>query len=195
LRAIFGIGNPGNRYDKTRHNIGFIILERFAEKHNLLFTSSKYDFYSTRGELENCPFFLIKPTTYVNRCGLAASDFFDENNIEILNFLVVSDDLNLPEGKIRLRKSGGDGGHNGMNSIIYHLESDQFPRLRFGIGNQFNDGEMANYVLNKLDDEKLASLKPDIDFAVLLLEQFVLGGYQKMLDYYSKNVKNKEEDK
>jgi len=187
LRAIFGIGNPGAEYENTRHNAGFDILDLFAEKHSLLFKPSKGDFYFAGSSIEATQFYLIKPITYVNRSGLAVLDFFEKYNIELEDFLVVADDINLDIGKIRIRKSGGDGGHNGIASIIYHLNTDQFPRLRFGIGSDFQKGNMASYVLDKFDSDTRTSLEPKFNFAVELIEEFLRGGISPMLNYFSKN--------
>ncbi len=190
MKVVFGIGNPGEKYTFTRHNIGFIIIDYLAKKHNLEFKPSKFDFYYAEGELDSFRYFLIKPTTYVNNSGIAAKDIFEYYDISLPDFLVVTDDVNLDEGKIRIRNSGGDGGHNGIASIIYHLETDQFPRLRFGIGKRFEPGEMANYVLSKIDEETFKSIEPNIHFAAELIEKFIVGGIKNMLDFYSKRSIN-----
>jgi PTH1 family peptidyl-tRNA hydrolase len=134
---------------------------------------------------------LIKPTTYVNLSGIAAEDFFDHHEIDITEFLVVTDDVNLDEGKIRIRKSGGDGGHNGIHSLIYHLGSELFPRIRFGVGNKFDKGEMADYVLSPFSEDNIEQINNQIDFAVELMEKFIINDFQTMLDYYSKSLQNK----
>lgn len=130
---------------------------------------------------------MIKPVTYVNLSGLAAVDFLAEYDVNIEDFLVVYDDLNLDPGKIRIRKSGGDGGHNGISSLIYHLQNDSFPRLRFGIGNNFNKGEMADFVLSSFDPEDSAQIDTQIDYSVELIEKFISGGLKSMLEYFSIN--------
>ncbi len=190
MKVIFGIGNPGERYKFTRHNIGFIIIDYFAEIHNLEFKPSKFDFYYAEGYLESFRYLLVKPTTYVNNSGIAAKEIFNNYDVNLADFLVVTDDVNLDEGKIRIRNSGGDGGHNGIASIIYHLETDRFPRLRFGIGKNFQNGDLAEYVLSKIDEKKFESIKPNITFAAQLLEKFILGGTKGMLDFYSKSLSN-----
>lgn len=187
MRVILGIGNPGNKYANTKHNIGFIILERFAVSHQLHFEPSKYDFYYAEGAIGTFPFLLVKPTTYVNNSGIAAKDLISQNQIEIEDFLVISDDINLQKGEVRIRKAGGDGGHNGIASIIYHLSNDQFPRIRFGIGNDFEAGEMVNYVLSEFDEHELKEIKPSIEFSTELIYNFIVGGSKQMLDFFSKN--------
>ncbi len=137
MRLIVGIGNPGSRYKNNRHNVGFQFLDFFVQKKMLQFKASKFQFHFTEGELFGEPFVLLKPDTYVNNSGLAVLDCINHYRIEVNDVLVVVDDINLALSKIRIRKSGGDGGHNGLYSIIYHLESKDFSRLRIGIGDDF----------------------------------------------------------
>ena len=193
MRVIFGIGNPGKEYENTRHNAGFEILDRFAEKHSLEFKPSKGDYYIAGSEKIAAPFFLVKPTTYVNKSGLAALDLVERLDVKIENLLIIADDINLDLGKIRIRKSGGDGGHNGIASLLYHLNSDKFPRLRFGIGKDFQKGEMASYVLDKFDDDTRTLLEPKFNFCVELIEEFTKEGLPSMLNYFSKNSVNDED--
>jgi peptidyl-tRNA hydrolase, PTH1 family len=140
VRIVLGIGNPGKRYENTRHNIGFIILNTFAQNNNLSFIPSKSDYYYSAGEIEGSAFILVKPSTYVNNSGIAAGHALSIFNVAIEDLLVVVDDINLGTGSFRVRASGGDGGHNGLKSIIYHLQSNEFPRIRIGIGSGFPDG-------------------------------------------------------
>lgn len=188
MRVVLGIGNPGLKYNFTRHNIGFIILDRLAEKHNLNIDKKESNYRFAGSTTGASPFFLIKPTTYVNLSGAAANKILETLEIPVEEILVVTDDVHLPSGKIRVRKAGGDGGHNGLKSIIYHLESDNFPRLRFGIGNEFAEGELADYVLGKITESEFETIKPAINFSIELIEEFISGGTKQMLDFYSKNV-------
>ncbi|MCX6168749.1 MAG: aminoacyl-tRNA hydrolase [Ignavibacteriales bacterium] len=190
MYVVVGLGNPGTKYELTRHNIGFQILDRFAQKNKLKFISSKKDYVYSEGVMNSSDFFLLKPTSFMNLSGIPVLDFLEEHSVDVENILVLVDDVNLPVGEIRLRKSGSDGGHNGIKSIIYHLQSDSFPRLRFGIGNEFEKGEMAEFVLDKFIKEELSVINKSIEFAVELIEEFVYGGYKSMLDLYSKSKKN-----
>ena len=186
MRVVVGLGNPGTKYELTRHNAGFLILDRFAAKNNLTFHASKFNFYYSEGSLGSSDFFLVKPTTYMNLSGLAVLDFLEQYPIPAEDLIVVVDDVNLPTAQVRLRKSGSDGGHNGIKSIIYHLQSDAFPRLRFGIGSDFEKGEMADYVLSKFDSDDFDDVSKSIDFSTELIEQFIVGGYKLMLDHFSR---------
>lgn len=185
MRVVFGLGNPGSKYRLTRHNIGFSILDSFADKHNLKFHTSKGEYIYSEGSLGSSDFFLIKPTTFMNLSGNAVIDFFNTHNCSIDDMLVIVDDVNLEVGKIRLRKSGSDGGHNGLKSIIYQFQSNEFPRLRFGVGNKPSTAELADYVLDKFSKEELDSISSSIKFSVELVEKFISGGYKSMSDYYS----------
>ena len=186
MRIIFGIGNPGNRYSQTRHNSGFLLLDQYAQKNSLPFIASKNDYFFAEGKTAQSGFSLIKPTTYVNNSGIAALQAMEDFNIPITDFLVVADDLNLETGKVRVRVGGGDGGHNGINSIIYHLNSDDFPRLRIGIGNNFDKGEMADYVLSPFTNEEFTLISGAFNEAVMLIDEFIQGGIKQMLDANSK---------
>lgn len=188
MRVVLGIGNPGLKYHLTRHNIGFIILDCFARKHGLDINNPGKNYKFAGSTKSTSPFFLIKPTTYVNLSGLAAVEILANYNIPVEELLVVTDDIHLPAGKIRVRKSGGDGGHNGIKSLIYHLGSDNFPRLRFGIGNEFAIGELADYVLGKITESEFELINPAIDFSINIIEEFINGGTKQMLDFYSKNI-------
>lgn len=195
MRVIVGLGNPGTKYELTRHNVGFLILDLFAKKHNLKFKASKFDYYYSEGLLGSSDFFLIKPTTYMNLSGVAILDSLNEHQISFEDLLVIADDANLSLGQVRLRQSGSDSGHNGIKSIIYHLQNDSFPRLRFGIGSEFDKGEMADFVLSKFSQDEFSDIGKSIDFSIELTEQFIIGGYKSMIDYFSRfsNLINKKE--
>ena len=191
MRSIVGLGNPGKRYNFTRHNVGFLILDQLAKKNKIKFKSSKGDYFYSEGLFRSSDFFLIKPSTYMNLSGVAVLDFVSEYSTDLENLLIVYDDVNLPPGQIRLRKSGSDGGHNGIKSIIYHLQNDSFPRLRFGIGNEFEKGDLEEFVLAEFNCNEMKLIEESIEFAVELIEQFIAGGYKSMLDYFSKQLKDK----
>ena len=187
MRAVVGIGNPGKSYSLTRHNTGFIFLDYFADKYSLNFQPSKNDYYYAKGYINDIPFLLIKPTTYVNLSGVAVNQVIEDYEIQLEDLLVVVDEINLDLGEIKVRVGGGDGGHNGMNSIIYNLNSNQFPRIKIGIGNNFAKGEQVDYVLSKFNDEELKILLKSFEFCKELLEVFIKNGTKEMLDFNSKN--------
>jgi peptidyl-tRNA hydrolase, PTH1 family len=187
LRVIIGIGNPGKKYINTRHNVGFQILDNFAQKNNLNFTPAKGEFWKTESKLNTFRFLLVKPTTYVNNSGIAVKDLIENLNLDLDDILIVYDDLNLETGVIRIRNSGSDGGHNGIKSIIYNLETDKFARIRIGIGKPEIKIDLADYVLEKFLEEETKIIKEKFPLLDELLTVFIVEGYKKMLTHFSKN--------
>lgn len=186
MRVIVGIGNPGSRYKNNRHNVGFQFLDFFCAEKRLSFKASKFDYHFSEGEFSGTPFVLIKPDTYVNNSGLAVLDCINNYKVDVENVLVVVDDINLNCANIRIRKSGGDGGHNGLSSIIYHLQSKDFSRLRIGIGSDFKAGYLADYVLSDFGKNDFMQLEKSFNLSIQLVESFILNGYNKMLSTFSR---------
>ncbi|MGK9367710.1 aminoacyl-tRNA hydrolase, partial [Melioribacter sp. Ez-97] len=184
MRAVIGLGNPGKEYENTRHNIGFIVLDRFADLHNLNF-KPEYNYLISEGSIGSSDFILVKPVTFMNLSGLAVKNLLRKYEIPTEEMLVITDDIYLEAGRLRIRKSGGDGGHNGLKSIIEHLESNNFPRLRFGIGEP-GDLTLSEYVLSPFPEDELKTINSSVEKAVQLTECFVSGGYKAMLDHFSK---------
>ena len=193
MRAILGIGNCGFRYQYSRHNAGFLILDYVSNILSVEFKASKDDYYFCEGKLNQMPFYLIKPCDFVNNSGIGAKQFLQDVQVDLSDFLVVCDDVNLPIGKIAVRRNGGDGGHNGVASIIYHLNSNLFPRLKIGIGNDFPAGQLSAYVLDDFSKEEEKVLPVVLKKSSILIREFILGGIDSMLDANSKMVHNDEE--
>jgi len=184
VRIILGIGNPGRRYSFNRHNVGFMFLDYIAVKESISFLPSKGDFYFAEGKIKNSEFNLIKPTTYVNDSGKAALQALQFNNSNVEDLLVIVDDLNFNFSEFRVRASGGDGGHNGIASIIYHLDSDKFPRIRIGINNDEKDS-YVDFVLSDFSQDEKNSLTNIFDDCMILAKGFIEGGIKKMMDINS----------
>lgn len=195
MRILFGIGNPGKKYSLNRHNAGFMLLDYFAETHSLKFQPSKFEYHFAEGEIAGSSYILVKPVTFVNQSGIAAQQVISKYNADINDFLVVYDDFNLEFSKLKVKMSGSDGGHNGISSIIYQLNTDQFPRLRIGIGSNFKSGEMANYVLTDFKRKERKILEETFKSGVILLEEFINGGTKIMLDANSKFTKSELDSK
>jgi PTH1 family peptidyl-tRNA hydrolase len=189
VRVIVGIGNPGSRYKNNRHNVGFQLLDFFVKKKLLSFKTSKFDYLFTEGEFSGNPFVLIKPVTYVNLSGTAVLNCVNNFNVNVKDLLVVIDDVNLETALIRIRKSGGDGGHNGLKSIIYNLNSNEFPRLRIGVGKDLKVGQLSDYVLTDFSENEHLKLCKSFDLSIQLIESFVADGYDKMLNTFSRFIK------
>jgi PTH1 family peptidyl-tRNA hydrolase len=193
LRTVFGIGNPGHHYATNRHNVGFLILDYYASERKLEFKPAHGSYYQAAGLTSKTKFLLIKPTTYVNKSGVAAKEVFDFHDLQIEDFLVICDDTNLNFGTSRVRMTGGDGGHNGLASIIYNLHSNHFPRIRMGVGQGERKGNLADFVLADFNEDEIQKLQPVFKYIVLLIDEFIIGGSKAMLDLNSKlSLTNKE---
>lgn len=190
MRGILGIGNPGIRYQQNRHNAGYLILNSFAEKKSVEYKPGSGEYYIACGKGKQDSFCLIKPTTFVNNSGIAAHQFTEKYSIQLNDFLVVCDDVNLHLGKLRLRLGGGDGGHNGLASIIYHFNSNKFPRLRIGVGNDFTDGQLSSYVLTDFSDDENDLLSEINKKSNFLINEFIEGGFDAMMIANSKLFNN-----
>jgi len=168
---IVGLGNIGKEYENTRHNIGFRIADKLVSSLNGTFKTDKladisYLKYKSRTLI------VIKPSTYMNLSGKAVNYWMQKEKITTNNLLVITDDLSLPVGKIRIKSKGSDGGHNGLKDIQFVLQSSIYPRLRFGIGSDFNKGQQVSYVLGKWNDEEISILSKKIDVAVEGIKSF-----------------------
>lgn len=194
MRVIFGIGNPGSRYENTRHNAGFLLLDYFAQKKLISFKESKGQYLEGSANISGEDFVLVKPVTYVNNSGAAAKQIFEKYSIGPEDFLVVCDDTNLNNYVFRIRLSGGDGGHNGLNSIIYHLVTDQFPRIRIGIGSNPENTLLSDYVLSEFSNSELEEFKKTFDKVSHLIEEFIIGGSRKMLEANSVLMKSENQN-
>ena len=150
---IVGLGNIGVEYANTRHNMGFMVLDAWAQASNILFESGRYG-YTATVSFKGRKFTLLKPSTYMNLSGKAVRNWVNELKIPLENLLVISDDLNIPFGTVRLRKSGSAGGHNGLTNINELLGTQEYARVRMGIGNDFGRGHQIDYVLGDLSDEE-----------------------------------------
>jgi PTH1 family peptidyl-tRNA hydrolase len=154
---VVGLGNIGAEYATTRHNMGFMVLDAWAQASNAVFTTERYGAVAEIS-FKGRQFVLLKPSTYMNLSGNAVRYWLQKLDLGIESLLVISDDLNLPFGTIRMRARGSDGGHNGLENIIWTLESDQFARIRIGIGNDFARGAQVDFVLGGLTPEELATI-------------------------------------
>lgn len=178
---IVGLGNIGNEYKHTRHNIGFDVVEAFAIKHGGFF---KLDRLAEVAEVKwkGKIFICIKPTTYMNLSGKAYKYWLDKEKIEIDNTLTIVDDLALPIDKLRLRSSGTDAGHNGLKDIQLIMGTDKYPKLRFGIGNNFNKGMQADFVLSKWLPTEQPIVNKKIEKSIEIIESFATIGIERTMN-------------
>ena len=181
---IAGLGNIGAEYDQTRHNIGFMVLDSIAKEKDLKFEQDRHVFtcsFKHKGR----EFFLIKPTTYMNLSGKAVKYWMDKLKIEKDNLLVITDDIALPNAKLRLKPKGSAGGHNGLKSIEELILTNEYPRLKFGVGSDFSRGKQADYVLGKFGSDELIDVSLSIDKAKELIISFAFQGIQKTMNQFN----------
>ena len=157
---IVGLGNIGVEYANTRHNMGFMVLDAWAQASNIVFESGRYG-STTTISFKGRKFTLLKPSTYMNLSGKAVRYWMNELKIQPENFLVISDDLNIPFGTLRLRKNGSAGGHNGLTNINELIGTQDYARIRVGIGNEFGRGQQVGYVLGEFNEDEKKEI-PDI---------------------------------
>ena len=178
---ITGLGNIGTEYAHTRHNIGFDVIDAFVLKHGESFKHERLADVAQvkwKGKIFIC----IKPTTYMNLSGRAVKYWLDKENILPENSLTIVDEIALPIDKLRLRKSGSDAGHNGLRDIQNILGTDEYPKLRFGIGNTFPKGMQVNYVLSKWADDEIPIVKIKIEKCLEVIESFAVTGIDRTMN-------------
>ena len=178
---IVGLGNTGNEYAHTRHNIGFDVLTAFVLKHKGFFKSDRLAEVAEikfKGKIFIC----IKPTTFMNLSGRSMKYWLDKEKIEIENSLTIVDDIAIPLNKLRLRKSGSDAGHNGLRDIQNILGTDVYPKLRFGIGNNYPKGMQVEFVLSQWFPEEISLVRLKIEKSVEVIENFAFIGIEKTMN-------------
>ena len=181
---IVGLGNPGEKYENTRHNIGFKVLDALAESSNTYFKEEKHA-YHTFIKHKSRTYYLIKPTTFMNMSGKALNYWMQHLKVKVENVLVVTDDIALSFGVMRLRGSGSDGGHNGLKDINYYLGHTKYARLRFGIGDQFLRGQQAQYVLSEWTSDEEKDLLERIQHAVKMVLAFGTIGLDRTMSNFN----------
>lgn len=184
---IAGLGNIGTEYAHTRHNIGFDVVDALVNKHDCNWQIGRLAEVAVV-KLKGRHITLIKPSTYMNLSGRAFRYWMDHEKVAVSNTLTIVDDLALPIEKIRLRPSGSDAGHNGLKDIQLNLGTDIYPKLRFGIGNQYPKGRQVDFVLGKWTPEEMPVVSQKIDTCVEVIEQFVLSGIEFAMNRYNKLI-------
>jgi len=185
MRRIVGLGNPGPKYRLTRHNVGFMVVDRLAQRHRASEIPSQLSYSLSECEVGGTRVHLVKPMTFMNCSGHGLMDYLTDWPAEPGDLLVVTDDVYLPLGKIRIRRSGGDGGHNGMASIIEFLGTESFPRLRFGVGLPERRGELATYVLKEFPPEEIPVVEKGLHAACEAVETLVLEGIDSAMNKFN----------
>ena len=181
---IVGLGNIGDKYENTRHNIGFKILDYFCSKEEVTFSTDKLADraeYKLKGRL----FIFIKPNTYMNLSGKAVQYWLQKENIPLENLLVITDDLNLSFGTLRIKTKGSDGGHNGLKDIQDKLGTINYNRFRFGISDSFSKGRQVDYVLGEWTDEEQEKLPERLSKSMEIIKSFVLSGMNNTMNSFN----------
>lgn len=181
---VAGLGNIGNEYANTRHNIGFDILDALAGASNISFKDKRYGFVAEM-KYRARTYVLLKPSTYMNLSGNAVRYWLRKEKLPLENLLVVVDDIALPFGSLRLRARGGDAGHNGLNHIQTILGTTRYARLRFGIGNDFYSGQQVDYVLSQWTEEQEKALPERIEMAGEIIRSFGMIGLERTMNMYN----------
>ncbi|XOV66683.1 MAG: aminoacyl-tRNA hydrolase [Fluviicola sp.] len=181
---IVGLGNPGEKYENTRHNIGFKVVESFVNEFEGKFSLDKQAEVATV-KFKGRTIFLIKPTTFMNLSGKAVNYWMQQEKIGIENVLVITDDIALPFGTLRMRGKGSDGGHNGLKDIQATLNSQQYARLRFGVGNDFHKGRQVDYVLGEWTPEENEKMDERINTAKEFIKSFATIGLQRTMSNWN----------
>ncbi|WP_296344231.1 aminoacyl-tRNA hydrolase [Winogradskyella sp.] len=181
---VVGLGNVGDKYENTRHNIGFKILDEFAKTEEFSFSTDKLGDIATY-KLKGRLFIFLKPSTYMNLSGKAIKYWLEKEKVPLENLLVVTDDLNLPFGTLRLKTKGSDGGHNGLKDIQDKLQTTKYNRFRFGISDSFSKGRQVDYVLGEWSNEEEKQLLERLKKSIEVIKSFVLSGMKNTMNTFN----------
>ncbi|MGE5629537.1 MAG: aminoacyl-tRNA hydrolase [Caulobacteraceae bacterium] len=185
MYIIVGLGNPGDKYKYTRHNIGFITLDYFSEQHMISINKIKHKAVLGEGYIGEEKIVLAKPQTFMNLSGESVYELLSWYKTDTSNLIVVYDDIDLPTGKLRIRPEGSSGSHNGMKSIIYILNSDKFPRIRVGIGKQPEYMDLGDYVIGRFGNEEIPLMEAAVKKASLAIEEIIKNGIISAMNKYN----------
>ncbi|NLV75612.1 MAG: aminoacyl-tRNA hydrolase [Tissierellia bacterium] len=188
--AVVGLGNPGRNYSGTRHNVGFDTVELLANRNNINLNKIKFKSIYGEGIIGGKRVILLKPQTYMNNSGMAVLDVYNYYKMPLENILVIVDDVDIEFGTIRIRKKGSDGGHNGLKSIIYQLGSQDFPRIKIGIGKRKEGQDLADFVLSKFSKDEKPRIEEAVLNAAMAVETIITYGIDEGMNQF--NTKKKE---
>lgn len=195
LFVITGLGNPGQQYAQTKHNVGFWTIDRLAEKYNISVTKFKHKALVGDGVIEGRRVLLVKPQTYMNLSGECVREIVNFYKIPQDQFVVIYDDTSLPVGQLRLREKGSHGGHNGIRNIIQQMGTDVFYRIKVGIGQKPNGWDLADYVLAKFNEDDMALMEAGVDRAVQAIEILLSRGMADAMNRMNQRPQKKKEPK
>lgn len=185
MYLIVGLGNPEEEYARTRHNMGFDTINKIAEKHNIKVNKSKFNSLYGTGSINNEKIVILKPQTYMNLSGKAVRDFMNFYKIKENELIVIYDDLDIEPGIIKIRKKGGPGTHNGMKSVVNEIQTENFIRVRVGIGNPKYKDDLLNYILTRIPDEEYKILASSTSNAAEAVTEIIATGIDKAMNKYN----------
>lgn len=183
--VIAGLGNPGSKYSETRHNVGFNVIDKLAESNDIKVNKLKFKALTGEGFIGSEKVLLLKPSTYMNNSGQSIREVMDFYKLPPENLMVIVDDIDIEFASIRLRKSGSAGSHNGLKSIIFHIQVEDFPRLKIGIGKKPSYFDLADFVLSKFNQEERKLMDKSIEKASEAVEEFVKNGIEQAMNEYN----------
>lgn len=184
MKLIVGLGNPGKEYEDTRHNMGFMVIDRFAKKNNTKIDKNKFEGLYTELKINDEKVILLKPKKYINLSGEVIKKYIDFYKIDINDILIISDDLDQEMGKYKLRYKGSSGGHNGLKNIELNLKTNEYKRIKIGISNN-KEIDTKDYVLSKLNKETLDVLNPVIDTIQIILDDYFKLTFDNLMNKYN----------
>lgn len=182
---IVGLGNPGAQYEQTRHNIGFMVIDRLAARFDVSLKKGRGTNKIARLAIADHPTLFVKPLSFMNNSGIVVAGLLNYYNIDLSRLLIIYDEVELPFGRLRLRKKGGSGGHNGISSIIDHLQTKEFARLRIGIGTEYAKKDMTKFVLSNFSRNEQQELDQMLDISVNAVISFIRDGIDKTMTLYN----------
>ncbi len=188
MQALIGLGNPGNRYEDTRHNIGYLIVDHFSAVKNIPFKPGKGDYYYKELVINDQQVLIFKPTTYMNKSGRAVRQILEYFSLSVDQLLIICDDFNLPFGAFRFRMKGSDGGHNGLKSVIYQLQTEDFNRFRFGIGDEFSNA--MSFVLESFSKKEFVKLNDLLLISSEAIHNYLEQGLEQTMNKYNRQFNN-----
>lgn len=184
MKLIVGLGNPGKEYENTRHNMGFMAIDKFAKEHNTEFNKNKFNGLSTEVTINNQKAILLKPQSYINLSGEVIRKYVDFYKIDIKDILIISDDLDQQVGKLKIKYKGSSGGHNGLKNIELHLKTNEYKRIKIGISNN-KKIDTKDYVLAKIDSETKDELNKVVDKVQDILNDYFYLTFDNLMNKYN----------
>lgn len=186
MKIIVGLGNPGKDYQNTRHNIGFMVIDELFSRYKISSFKTKFSSVYSEININGEKVLLVKPTTYMNNSGIAVRDLLNFYKVIPEDLLVVYDDIDINFSDVRIRKKGSSGSHNGMKSIIYQIQSEDFPRIRIGVGKKHENEDLAKFVLSNFSKEEMNDIKESITIAADSVESFLKKGIDYTMNNFNK---------